>query len=101
MARLGYDPTERGAAVARAERWTERQAARLGYRPDEILAAVRRGWFPDQIETLAVANAEWLALTPAKAFAAKLRAAPVVPVNRRVYFMEAHERYVTKAKRAA
>ncbi len=45
-----YVERERLAAVAKAERWTAGQAARLGTSPDEILEVVRRGWLPEQIE---------------------------------------------------
>ena len=101
MTRLGYDPNERMAAVEKANAWTERQAERLGYRTAEILAAVRRGWTADQIAVLPTAQAAWLTLTPGQATGAKVRAAPVLPVNQRVFFMDAHDRYVIKAKRAA
>ncbi len=39
-----YDEAARKAAVAKAERWTELQAARLDTSPEVILAAVQRSW---------------------------------------------------------
>ena len=49
--RVGKDQeASRVAAVAKANRWTLIQAARLELMPKEITAAVRRGWLPEQIE---------------------------------------------------
>lgn len=45
-----YSEAERTAAVAKASRWTARQAIRLCTSPEEILAAVRRGWLPELLE---------------------------------------------------
>ena len=85
MADYQYDGQARSRYVAKAERWTHAQAARLGYTSDEILAAVRRGWTPDRIERLAVAEAHRLegrpGLTPG--ILAKLKAAPVLPIRDR------------------
>ena len=51
MGETRYDEAARKAAVAKAERWTELQAARLDTSPEVILEAIRRGpWLPDQIE---------------------------------------------------
>ena len=38
------------SAVAKAERWTAGQAARLQTTPEAILEAIRRGWLPEQVE---------------------------------------------------
>ncbi len=49
--RVGRDQEQaRAAAVEKARRWTAGQAARLDTSPEEILAAVRRGWLPENIE---------------------------------------------------
>ena len=45
-----YVERERQSAVARAERWTAGQTARLNTTPEVILEIVRRGWLPEQIE---------------------------------------------------
>ena len=45
-----YNEDARLAAVARAERWTARQAARLDTSPETILEAIRRAWLPEDIE---------------------------------------------------
>ncbi len=46
-----YDEAARTATVAKAERWTGRQAWRLNTAPEVILEAVReRAWLPAQIE---------------------------------------------------
>lgn len=42
----------RQSAVAKANEWTAAQAARLNTSPEEILAAVRRGWLPENIEAV-------------------------------------------------
>lgn len=85
MADYQYDGQARSQYVAKAEQWTERQAARLGYTPDEILAAVRKGWTPDRVEALPVAEAHRLEGRPGLApeIQAKLKAAPVLPVRNR------------------
>ena len=54
----GWSEDARKAAVAKAARWTAEQAERLGYSPDEILAAIRRGWTAEEVEAL-----PWLRLT--------------------------------------
>ncbi len=96
----GWSEDARTAAVAKAARWTREQAERLGYSPDEILAAIRRGWTAEEVEALAVAEADRLVLSPAKALAEKLKAAPVLPVNPRVYFLNAHDRFVLRSRAA-
>ena len=101
MTRLGYDPNERMAAVAKAEQWTERQASRLGYSPAEILAAVRRGWVWSDIEALPTAQANRLEGRPGLALAAKLKAAPVLPIRLSPYEARCHERFVSRPRRAA
>tara|TARA_R110000787_G_scaffold85258_3_gene182059 strand:- start:92 stop:325 length:234 start_codon:yes stop_codon:yes gene_type:complete len=67
----------------------------------EVLAAVRGGWPAKDIEALPTAWTALLEMSPAKALAATVRAAPVQPVKQRAYFMDAHDRYVMKAKREA
>ena len=74
------------AAVDKAERWTEGQAARLDTTPEEILEAVRCGWLPVQIEGVSSKHAleghpppledvsEWIDILIAKRTAAKARA---------------------------
>ncbi len=48
--RVGRDQeAARKAAVAKANAWTLGQAARLEVMPKEILAAVSRGWLPEDI----------------------------------------------------
>ncbi len=48
---MAYNNPARTAAVAKAERWTDRQAWRLNTTPEVILEAVReRAWLPEQIE---------------------------------------------------
>ncbi len=42
----------RQSAVAKAERWTAAQAARLDTLPEAILETVLRGWLPEQIEAV-------------------------------------------------
>ena len=56
---LGRETEElRAAAVAKANAWTEGQAARLDTSPEVILEAVRRGpWLPEQIEGVAPIHA--------------------------------------------
>ncbi len=51
--RVGRDQEQaRAAAVEKARRWTEGQAARLGTNADCILEAVKRGWLPENIEAV-------------------------------------------------
>ena len=45
-----HDPSHEGYYVKQARLWTADQAARLDRTPEEILAAVRRGWLPEDIE---------------------------------------------------
>ncbi len=47
---IRFNEQLRTAAVARAERWTDRQAWRLNTTPAVILEAVRRGWLSEDIE---------------------------------------------------
>lgn len=74
----------RRAAVEKAERWTREQAERLGYETEEILAAIRRGWLPEEVEALAVAEADQLDGPPPRirAVAERLRRAPIMPLVR-------------------
>ena len=44
MTDYAYDGQARSRYVKMAQVWTERQASRLGYTSDEIMAAIRRGW---------------------------------------------------------
>ena len=76
----------RQSAVAKAECWTEGQAARLDTSPEEILATVGRGWLPEQIEAVTSRYAleghpppledvsEWIDILIAKQGKAKARA---------------------------
>ena len=51
--RIGRDQElARKAAVVKATAWTAEQAAGLQTSPEEILAAVRRGWLPEDIEAV-------------------------------------------------
>jgi len=51
--RLGKDQeAARKAAVQKANAWTLGQAARLEVMPKEILATIRRGWLPEQVEAV-------------------------------------------------
>ena len=51
--RVGRDQeAARKAAVQKGDAWTLGQAARLEVMPKEILAAVRRGWLPENIESV-------------------------------------------------
>ena len=59
-----FNERERMAAVAKAEAWTRDQAARLDTTPEEILAAIRRGWISEQIEDLPIAKAPDLQARP-------------------------------------
>lgn len=77
---LTFDERARKAAVEKAARWTAEQAERLGYFPDEILAAIRRGWTAEEVEALLVASADLLDLSPAKALA-RIKTGPVLPTR--------------------
>lgn len=101
MADYQYDGQARSRCVAKAEAWTERQAARLGYTSDEILAAVRKGWTAEDIEALATAEADRLDGTPRLALASKLKDAPVLPVRLSRYEARCHERFVSRPRAAA
>ncbi len=46
----GDEERLRQSAVERANRWTEREAARLGVSPENILEAIKRGWLPTDIQ---------------------------------------------------
>lgn len=102
MADYQYDGQARSRYVAKAEAWTERQAARLGYSTAELLAAVRRGWTPDRIERLAVAEAYRLESRPGldPETLAKLKGAPILPVRLSRYEARQHDRVVLTPRAA-
>lgn len=83
---LTFNERDRKAAVAKTARWTAEQAERLVYSPDELLAAIHRGWTAEEVEALAVAEADRLNGPPPRAHAdseliAKLNAAPILPIR--------------------
>lgn len=47
-------------ARAQADRWTERQAERLGIAPQQVLDAIGRGWFSEAIERVPASAVECL-----------------------------------------
>ena len=102
MADYQYDGQARSRYVAKAEAWTQAQAARLGYTSDEVLAAVRRGWTPDRIEALATAEAHRLESRPESApeILAKLKAAPILPVRLSPYEARLHESIMSRPRAA-
>ena len=77
------------------------QAARLGYSTAEILASVRRGWLPEDIEALATAEAHRLEGPPPVALTAKLKDAPVLPIRLSPHEARCHERFVNRPRAAA
>ena len=97
----GWSEDAREAAVAKAARWTAEQAERLGYSPDEILAAIRRGWTAEEVEALPVAQANRIEGPPRLALAPKLRDAPILPIRLSPYEARLHESIVSRPRRAA